>query len=114
MSSLLGRGGQLLVEDPISTSVQHRDGVAVLAVRGEIDMATAPAFKSGIAEVLAEDAPALVIDLLEVRFLGSAGLHPCSDPRKVEQRCALRGSGARPGDGQDYPAAPPRRLALIA
>lgn len=61
-------------EIPISTSVEHRDGVTVVAVGGEIDMLTAPTLERVIAEVLAEDPAALVIDLLKVDFLGSAGL----------------------------------------
>src|SRR5262245_49160800 len=59
---------------PITTSVQHRDGVAVLAVGGEIDMSTAPQFEKAIDDVLADDPPTLVIDLTAVTFLGSAGL----------------------------------------
>jgi len=31
--------------EPITTSVEHRYGVAVLAVVGEIDMVTAPLFE---------------------------------------------------------------------
>ncbi|MGH3958497.1 STAS domain-containing protein [Mycobacterium sp.] len=59
---------------PIRTSVEHRDGVTVLVVGGEIDMASAPTLESAVAGVLAEDALALVIDLSEVRFLASVGL----------------------------------------
>ena len=59
---------------PITTSVKHRDGVAVLAVGGEIDMFTAPQFEKAIDDVLADDPPTLVIDLTEVTLLASAGL----------------------------------------
>jgi anti-anti-sigma factor len=60
--------------DPITTSVVHRDGVAVLSVAGEIDVATAPSFEKAIDDVLADDPPAVIIDLSEVTFLASAGL----------------------------------------
>lgn len=60
--------------EPITTAVEHRDGVAVLAVGGEIDMATAPLFEKAINAVLADDPPALVIDLTEVTLLTSSGL----------------------------------------
>ena len=64
----------MLVEDPISSSIEFRGGVAVLTVRGEIDVASAPAFKSAIAEALAGNPQGLVLDLREVDFLGSVGV----------------------------------------
>jgi anti-sigma B factor antagonist len=64
----------LLVEDPIGSSIEIRGGVAVLAIRGEIDVASAPAFKSAIAEALEGNPRGLVLDLLEVEFFGSAGV----------------------------------------
>jgi anti-sigma B factor antagonist len=60
--------------EPITTSVQHRDGVAVLAVGGEIDLVTAPSFEKAIEDVLADDPAKFVIDLSQVTFLASAGL----------------------------------------
>jgi anti-sigma B factor antagonist len=47
---------------------------AVLAVCGEIDLASAPTFERALAEVLNENPPSLIIDLLGVRFLGSIGV----------------------------------------
>ncbi|WP_428338873.1 STAS domain-containing protein [Mycobacterium sp.] len=61
-------------DDLISASVHDRDGVAVLAVRGELDMASSAAFKCAISEALADRPQALVIDLSDVGFLGSAGI----------------------------------------
>ena len=60
--------------DPITTSVAHREGVAVVSIGGEIDSSTAPAFEAVIAEALEEDPRVLVIDLSEVTFIGSVGL----------------------------------------
>src|ERR1700753_453156 len=60
--------------DPITTSVAHRDGVAVVSIGGEIDLSTAPVFEAEIAEAIEEDPPALVIDLSEVIFMASVGL----------------------------------------
>ena len=60
--------------DPITTSVEHRGGVAVVSIGGEIDSSTAPAFEAVIAEALEEDPPVLVIDLSEVAFMASVGL----------------------------------------
>jgi anti-anti-sigma factor len=61
-------------KDPITTSVSHDDGVAVLAVSGEIDLATIPAFEAAIADALQQRPEALIIDLSAVDFLASAGL----------------------------------------
>jgi len=60
--------------EAITTSVEYRYGVAVLAVGGEIDMFTAPQFEKAIDDVLADDPPTLVIDLTEVTLLASVGL----------------------------------------
>ena len=60
--------------DPITTSVAHRNGVAVVTVGGEIDLSTAPAFEAAIATAL-EDAPTvLVVELSAVQFMASVGL----------------------------------------
>ena len=61
-------------DDLISTSVMYQHGIAVLAISGEVDLASAVDFENAIAEVLAEDPPSLIIDLLGVRFLGSMGV----------------------------------------
>jgi anti-sigma B factor antagonist len=64
----------LSAADPITTSVAHREGVAVVSIGGEIDLSTAPAFEAAIAGALDDDPPVLVIELSEVRFMASAGL----------------------------------------
>jgi anti-sigma B factor antagonist len=46
----------------------------VVSVGGEIDLSTAQAFEAVIAEALAEDPPALVIELSGVSFMASVGL----------------------------------------
>jgi anti-anti-sigma factor len=61
-------------KDPITTSVSFDDGIAVLAITGEIDLATIPAFEAAIAEALAQRPSALIIDMSAVDFLASAGL----------------------------------------
>jgi anti-anti-sigma factor len=60
--------------DPISTSVTRENGIAVLAVSGEVDLSTVPAFEAAIVEALASGPKALVLDLSGVDFLASAGL----------------------------------------
>ncbi len=48
--------------------------MSVVSVSGEIDLVTAPALEQAIGAVVAENPPALVIDLSAVEFLGSVGL----------------------------------------
>jgi anti-sigma B factor antagonist len=60
--------------DPISTSVSHEDGIAVLAVGGDVDLATVPDFQAAITEALTQEPTALIVDLSGVNFLASAGL----------------------------------------
>jgi anti-sigma B factor antagonist len=50
------------------------DRTAVLRVRGEIHLATAPDFSEGLNQVIAEGRTAVVVDLTEVGFIDSTGL----------------------------------------
>lgn len=61
-------------QDAIATAVAYQDGVAVVRVGGDIDLATVPALEAAIDEALLERPTALVIDLSGVDFLASAGL----------------------------------------
>lgn len=60
--------------EPISTSLIHREGLAVVSIAGEIDLSTAPTFEAAIAEALDDEPPVLVIELSEVSFMASVGL----------------------------------------
>ena len=64
----------MLHDDLISTSVTYHRGIAVLAISGEMDLASVAAVEHAIAEVMAEDPPSLIIDLLGVDFLASVGI----------------------------------------
>jgi anti-anti-sigma factor len=60
--------------DQITTSVERRNGISVLAVWGKIDAATAAVLDSAIERVLELAGAPLVIDLSAVTYLASAGL----------------------------------------
>jgi anti-sigma B factor antagonist len=60
--------------DAITTSVERRDDITLLAVGDVVDLATAPALEEAIDELLAEQPKALIVDLSEVTFLASVGL----------------------------------------
>jgi anti-sigma B factor antagonist len=64
----------LTATEPITTSVGYRDGIAVLAVGGEIDLMTAPILQSAIDDVLADSPVGLIIDFSTLEFLASVGL----------------------------------------
>ena len=60
--------------DAIATAIAYQDGIAVLKVGGDVDLATVPALEAAIDEALIPKPMGLVIDLSEVGFLASAGL----------------------------------------
>jgi anti-sigma B factor antagonist len=60
--------------DAIATAVSDEDGVAVLTVSGEIDLATVPVLEAAIDEAVGMQPTAVVVDLSGVEFLASVGL----------------------------------------
>jgi len=61
-------------EEAIATAIGYQNGIAVLKVDGDIDLATVPALEAAIEEALIPRPTGLVIDLSAVGFLASAGL----------------------------------------
>jgi len=57
-----------------SEVIRDRDGVLVLALRGELDIARTPPLRLTINEILRSRPPALVIDLCQVTFADSTAL----------------------------------------
>ena len=101
--------------DPITTSVAHRDGAAVVSVGGEIDLSTAPAFEEAIAEALEVNPPVLAIELSEVTFMASVGLRILAATNEKARRIDPgRRGGQQPGGHQADPADRPgqRRRAV--
>jgi len=67
---------ELIVRD------QWENGAVTVAVQGEIDIATASVFSARLADVIGRNPQRLVIDLTEVGFLDSSGLHAFARVRK--------------------------------
>jgi anti-sigma B factor antagonist len=60
--------------DEFAMEVTDQDGCAVVAVRGEVDLATAPALKNRLLELVADGVREIVVDLTATEFLDSTGL----------------------------------------
>jgi anti-sigma B factor antagonist len=58
----------------IGLDVTERNGYAILAVRGEVDVYTAPRFRERLIELVSEGKYRIVVDLEGVDFLDSTGL----------------------------------------
>ncbi|HEX5913790.1 MAG TPA: STAS domain-containing protein [Rubrobacter sp.] len=56
------------------TRVEGRDGVAVMTLSGELDVAAAPSLRENLARVEASGATTIMLDLREVTFIDSSGL----------------------------------------
>lgn len=71
---------------PIAEVESHpQDDHLVVAVRGEIDLASAPEIRARIDDALADGWRDLVIDLREVGFMDSSGVHLLDDLRRLGQ-----------------------------
>ncbi|MBY6412291.1 anti-sigma factor antagonist [Rhodococcus sp. BP-252] len=67
--------GLEVAQPPLDVTVKHAGSVTVVAVRGEIDLATAPHLSRSLDSVLTGSRiDALVVDLSGVTFLASVGL----------------------------------------
>jgi anti-sigma B factor antagonist len=59
---------------PLAVERTSRDGVDVLFVEGEIDVASAPRLIAALNDAVAEAARSVIIDLTSVGFMDSTGL----------------------------------------
>jgi anti-sigma B factor antagonist len=81
-----------------ATRVEARDGVAIMALSGELDMSTAPILREELAQVEHSGPPAIVIDLRDVTFIDSSGLKEFLEAKSRAQSNGHRllMSGANP------------------
>jgi anti-sigma B factor antagonist len=71
---------------PLAVERSRSDGFEVLAVEGEIDIATAPRMIAALNAVLAEIESPLVVDLSRVLFMDSTGLALMMNARRRVMR----------------------------
>lgn len=62
-------------DDVFGIQLERRNGVARLALRGELDMATAPELEEHLTLVEQDDIGAVLVDLRDLTFVDCAGLH---------------------------------------
>ena len=67
-----GRAALAAVPEPFAVEVQHDDDVAVVRPRGELDLATVETLQRVLDGI---SSPRLVLDLSELCFIDSTGLH---------------------------------------
>ena len=58
-----------------SSQIEWRDTVALVALSGELDLATAPLLEECLAPVEADGPTSLVVDLRDLMFMDSTALH---------------------------------------
>jgi anti-sigma B factor antagonist len=75
---------------PLAVERSRSDGYELLAVEGEIDIATAPRMIAALNAALAEIATPLIVDLSGVVFMDSTGLALLINARR---RVVRRGQG---------------------
>lgn len=83
---VLDQIADLDVNSPLTVNRREVEGMTVLALSGELDVATAPDLDGRISEVLEGGEGPLVLDLSQLSFLDSKGL-----------ACFLRASARQPG-----------------
>lgn len=84
------------MDNLVSVATAERDGVPVVGVAGEIDMATAPLIERELAAQLDRQPPCLILDLRAVSFFGSAGVDVLLHARSRFPETSLRVVAARP------------------
>jgi anti-sigma B factor antagonist len=87
------------------TTDRAGDGI-VITVRGELDMQTVGRLRAALAQALADDGGAVVVDLSEVEFIDSTGLAALLNALRRLTRAGRR-MALVPGDG------PVRRILVL-
>jgi anti-anti-sigma factor len=84
-AKLVGRTGHVHTDDPMAfrCDVLQVADHAVIAVRGDVDLATAPALLRRIFDTMTLPISGLTVDLAYVTFLDSSGIHALVQARAV-------------------------------
>ena len=87
-----GTGGTGMRDRIAGFEVEQRDGILIAQIDGEIDSSNAAEFRLALSERLPSASSALVLDLTEVTYLDSSGIHLLFElgRRLAARRQALR------------------------
>ena len=85
-------------EQQLTAEVNSRNGVASVAIRGELDLATVSDFEGHLAPLESDGVSAIMLDLRELTFIDSVAVHSLV---RARERANLNGQrlilvGARP------------------
>jgi anti-anti-sigma factor len=85
-------------EQQFTVQVNSRNGVASIALRGELDLATVSDFEDHLAPLESDGVSAIMLDLRELSFIDSSALHSLI---RARERALMNGKrlilvGARP------------------
>jgi anti-anti-sigma factor len=85
-----------IAHPPFGAWSQEKDGVATIALSGELDMATAPILSDSLARFEGNGVSTIVLDLHDLTFIDSTGLHVSLEARNRAmsngQRLLVRGA----------------------
>jgi anti-sigma B factor antagonist len=85
------------LQPPFGARSQEKDGVATIALSGELDMATAPILSDSLALFEGNGVSTIVLDLHDLTFIDSTGLHAFLEARNRAMsnghRLLLSGAG---------------------
>jgi anti-sigma B factor antagonist len=84
----IGYAGSLVL--PLAVERIRADGYELLAIEGEIDIATSPRLIASLNEVVTDSAAGMVVDLSAVEFMDSTGLALLV---RAQRRMRKRGRG---------------------
>jgi len=70
-------------ESPFSVSVVHQDGSLLLALAGDLDIATGPVLRRTVADLISPHLRAVTVDLASLNFVDVAGLRAFLDVKEM-------------------------------
>jgi anti-anti-sigma factor len=73
----------------LSVQVRQASGHVTVAIRGELDLATAPALQHELVELLALVPESMVLDLRRLDFVDSTGMHALIEVHDVARRLGV-------------------------
>ncbi len=71
------------MELPFSVNVVHEDGSLLLALAGELDIATVPVLREAVGELLSPHLRTVTLDLATLEFVDVVGLRALVDVQEI-------------------------------